>query len=279
MADKTIKSVWILGLSCLLLMQPIYGAEPEESDYAAFRKCGRSESPDERVANYKNFVKKHPTSDLADDAFLEIMKIMLEKNNTEKARATLAEIEKNHPQGLIHRQIYVGDADEEIVAGWKRFIQKNPISSSNWGKLLLARYLLQEGATGEAEALARYLLKNTRKPHIPKKVDDYRVLLTEDIRSDVLKLCAEIAKHDSDVQFLHEIQEIASEEYGAVPADLTASISLLEVQSLRRSSEDARRGQMTLVYILIPAAVGVCVGAAFLFLKKKASSRGRSRAT
>ena len=177
MRDKTIRSVWILGLSCLFLMQPIYGAEPEESDSAAFRKCGGSESADERVANYENFVKKHPTSDLADDALLEIMKIMREKDNMEEARAILAEIEENHPQGVIHRQIYLGDAEERVVAEWRKFIQENPIRSADWAKLLLACGLYEKGEIPEAKTLAQYLLRNTEKPHGAEKLSQFGLIM------------------------------------------------------------------------------------------------------
>jgi predicted negative regulator of RcsB-dependent stress response len=267
MANKIIKFVWIIGMSCLFLMEPIYGAETAESDHAVFLKCGRSESPDERVANYKNFVKEHPTSDLSDDAFLEIMKIMLEKNNIEEATAILAKIEKNYPQGVIRRYIYVGDAEQETVAEWKKFTQKNPINSTNWGKMLLARHFLQKGKTSEAESITRYLLKNTRKPHIPKEVGDHRSLLTEDIRGEVLKLCAEIAKRNNDVKFLKEVQDIARKEYGIVPGDLMASIPLLEIHYLKRGTEYSSQGKMAIVYILIVAG-GVGAVTAFLLWKR-----------
>lgn len=268
MADKKVKSIWILGLSCLFLMHQICGAELEVSDYAVFLKCGRSESPDERVANYKNFVKEHPTSDLADDAFLEIMKIMLDKNNVEEAKAILAKIEENYHQGAIRRHIYLGDADEKIVEEWKKFTQKNPINSTNWGKMLLARHLLQKSETSEAESIIRYLLKNTRKPHIPKEVGDHRSLSTEDIRGEVLKLCAEIAKRNNDVKFLKEVQDIARKEYGVVPSDLTASIPLLEIQYLKRGYEYTSKGKIKPVYILIIAAVGMVIVGAFLLCKR-----------
>jgi len=267
MVNKIIKFVWIIGLSCLFLMQPIYGAETAESDHAVFLKCGRNESPDERVSDYKDFVKKHSTSDLADDAFLEIMKIMLEKSNIEEAKAILEKIEKNYPQGVIRRHIYVGDAEQETVAEWKKFTQKNPINSANWGKMLLARHLLQKGETSEAKAISRYLLKNTRKPHILKEVGDHRSLLTEDIRGEVLKMCAEIAKRNNDVKFLKEVQDIARKEYGVVPGDLTASIPLLEIHYLKRGTEYSSQGKMALVYILIVAGV-VGVVAAFLLWKR-----------
>jgi predicted negative regulator of RcsB-dependent stress response len=268
MADKKVKSIWILELSCLFLMHQICAAELEVSDYAAFRKCGQSENLDERLANYKNFVKEHPTSDLSDDAFLEIMKIMLEKDNIEEAKAILAKIEKNYPQGVIRRHIYVGDAEQETVAEWKRFTQNNPINSSNWGKMLLAHHLLQKGETSEAEAITRYLLKNTRKPRIPKEVGDHRSLLTEDIRGDVLKLCAEIAKRNSDVKFLKEVQDIAQKEYGVVPSDLTASIPLLEIQYLKQGYEYTSKGKIKTVYILIIATVGMVIAGAFLLCKR-----------
>lgn len=268
MANKIIKFVRIIGLSCLFLMEPIYGAETAESDHAVFLKCGRSESPDERVANYKNFVKEHPTSDLADDAFLEIMKIMLEKNNLEEAKAILVKIEKNYTQGVIRRHIYVGDAEQETVAEWKRFTQKNPINSSNWGKMLLAHHLLQKGETSEAESITRYLLKNTRKPHIPKEVGDHRSLSTEDIRGEVLKLCAEIAKRNNDVKFLKEVQDIARKEYSVVPSDLTASIPLLEIKYLKRENEYTSKGKIKPVYILLIATVGMVIVGAFLFCKR-----------
>lgn len=232
MSELTVNLVLAAALCLVPLGERPLAAENAKDSSSAFRKAQSPMELDERIESLKGFIAEHTDSELCDDALLQILEGMIERNDAAGARRIVRELEA-HPEGIMRRQLLIGDPDVAVVEQWKKFTEKNPIRSLDWARWLFARYLASQGKLSEATAIARQLLRETRRPWIPKDIH-HSALATEDIRDNVIRLCFRIAEKRHDQKFLAEVKKIAKEEYKAEDDDLAAAIPLLQIYRMRQ---------------------------------------------
>lgn len=268
---KNICSVIICGL---VWGTSVFAAELNETIRRAYLDCEHAKEVDKRISNYRNFLLRYADNELADDALLEILKLMLEKGDIRGARAIVAEIEEKYPAGILKRNLFMGDPDDTVVAEWRKFIQENPIRSADWAKLLLARGLYEKGEIPEAKTLALQLLDSTEKPYVPEEVSASAVI-TEEIRGSVLKLAAAVAESSGEMKLLRDVQEIAAREYGVSPDFLKSSVPLLEIQKIRPIQIKESEFPVAVYVLLLVGGAGIIIAVLVFRLKKRATSHSK----
>lgn len=179
-----------------------------------FNRCATAgDSFKDQIATYRKFLARHPRSDFADDAYLEIAERQRRLGRFDEARQTLTYVKENFPNAHKLRYIYMGDIQEKWIAEWKSFEAENPIPTVKYVDLRLAELDFEQGKNEKARDRLKDLVRNTRTPTLLLNSSNPAMRSALDVHTMALQLASRVAEKLGDVAWREEVQALLMDKH------------------------------------------------------------------
>jgi tetratricopeptide (TPR) repeat protein len=152
---------------------------------------------DNAIAKFKAFADEHPDHDLAAEAHLEIVNLLLRKGDIKAAIDKTKWVGDRFPKAKIRQGISLGFIPSRMAAEWREYVEKHPILMKDYVWYRLAGLYSREGRYEAALQAYDHVLATVRPDEIPDTKNRAIVItfrLHKNTLDEKIKLLADLAR-------------------------------------------------------------------------------------